>query len=482
MQELDLVDSMSQEERIYQNFCMDRIYPDDAKYSDKNDPMRPYISERALWKKCAEVQYFLLETGVEFGRGNQKNIDEAKVAFEKCDPLNMKLIESKVTKHDQLAVIEELGRYTSEKTKSYFHPGTTSYDIIDTARSNLLKGAWKEVMRPKVTEVIEKFCDLAETYEDVVQVGRTHLQNTSPVSFGGYISNYAKRLAQRVEKVDQCVDEFKGKISGIVGTGAGPTMIFGDRAEEFEERVLEKLDLEPDTTATQIVQKEGILDFGHFLVSLDGVLANYAEDMRFLYSSEVQEVTSRDNEKRLGGSSTDAGKNNPINWENIAGKYAEIESGMRVLYEMNRTNLQRDLRNSVQARYQPNKMMAEVYESFSRASGCMDMLSVNVDKIEKNLKRVREFPTEAATTILKGENFIHPEYGLPHSFVKEKAKESKRDKRKFIQVCKEDSEFLEVYKKMPEFKRSILEGEMENYLGSHQKRAMENVAYARSII
>lgn len=75
-----------------------------------------------------------------------------------------------------------------------------------------------------------------------------------------------------------------------------------------------------------------------------GVLANFANDMRILYSSEIQEVTSMDAAKRMGGSSADAGKNNPINWENIAGKFAIVESGMRILYEMMRTDMQRDLR------------------------------------------------------------------------------------------------------------------------------------------
>lgn len=75
-----------------------------------------------------------------------------------------------------------------------------------------------------------------------------------------------------------------------------------------------------------------------------GVLADFANDMRMLYSSEIQEVTSMDAAKRLGGSSADAGKNNPINWENIAGKFAVVESGMRVLYAMITTDFQRDLR------------------------------------------------------------------------------------------------------------------------------------------
>ena len=64
--------------------------------------------------------------------------------------------------------------------------------------------------------------------------------------------------------------------------------------------------------------------------------------------------------------SADPAKNNPINYENIAGTASVVESGMRILYEMIQTDLQRDLRGSKQARYQPQAMMTETYESFKK--------------------------------------------------------------------------------------------------------------------
>jgi adenylosuccinate lyase len=48
---------------------------------------------------------------------------------------------------------------------------------------------------------------------------------------------------------------------------------------------------------------------------LSKVLSDFAEDMRLLYSSRINKITSLD-AVRLKGSSADAGKNNPVNWEN----------------------------------------------------------------------------------------------------------------------------------------------------------------------
>jgi len=230
------------------------------------------------------------------------------------------------------------------------------------------------------------------------------------------------------------------------------------------------------------VQKDNLADAGNSLVTLGNVLADFSNDMRLLYSSAIHEVTSRDSAKRLGGSSTDAGKNNPINYENVFGKYAVIESAMRVIYELGRSDLSRDLRGSVQARYEPQNMMAESYQSFMRISKTLKKLSVNTDKMKENLEPVRDFPTEATVTILKGQNFIHSEYGIPHDFVKEMTKKSKKEGKKLLERCLEDGEFTEVYKNLSQEKIQILNGRLENYLGFAKKRCHDNIAYARRVI
>ena len=212
---LNLVGKLSDSERMYEEFCLTRIYPDDAKYAKSSEPLRPYLSEDALWRECAHIQQVLLETGVKFGRGSGKNIREIRRAMNSFSPLNAKLIEKNVTKHDQLAVIEEIGRSVSPETKYLLHPGTTSYDILDTTRSYLFKSAWNDVIKPEIKKSIGRLTDIAEKAKDILQVGRTHLQNTSPVLFGGELAKHATRLAERTEKCDYCFNDLRGKISGI---------------------------------------------------------------------------------------------------------------------------------------------------------------------------------------------------------------------------------------------------------------------------
>lgn len=458
------------------------ISPDDGKYAQES--LRAFLTPEAEWRACAKVQRELLAVRVEFGQAKAEHLAEVDKALEQIDPLNMALLEEQVTKHDQLAVLEELGRYIRNETKALLHPGTTSYDVVDTARSWLFRECWEKCLSPQIARVGLKLCELARTFEDVLQVGRTHLQKTSPVPFGLTFSGYAARIAERHQRCDAAFKALKGKVAGIVGTGSSVAMVIGPgKALEFERQVLARFGLEPDYTATQVVQKERLADVGNALSTLMHVLGDFADDMRILYSSDVNEVTSRDAKKRLGGSSADAAKNNPINWENIAGKVAVVESGMRVLYAMINTDLQRDLRSSVQGRYQPQGMMAEVMESFVRAERALNQLSINTDTVAANLQSVRDFPSEAMVAILRGHGFTRLTLGIGHDAVKEFAKKAQAEGRKLLAVALEDKEFRKFYESgLSENEQKVLRGELEHYIGPAKEKMAKNIEFAEKVL
>ena len=479
---IHLVSKLSAEERALREYALKTISPDDGRYRHASKALVPYLSEEAHWRTCALVQKILLETRVDFGQAQQKNLDEVVAALEKVNPLNMVLIEKEITRHDQLAVIEEIGNYVSTETKALLHPGTTSYDIVDTARAYLFKRAWFEVMRPEICVFLENLSVHGMVWQNILQVGRTHLQHTSPVPLMTTFAGYAARIAERTEKCDTIFSDLRGKVSGIVGTGASIEMVIGEgKSREFEQRALGKLGLKPDFTATQVTQKERLADVGHGLVTLMQVLGDFANDMRMLYSSEIAEVTSRTDEERLGGSSADAGKNNPIQWENICGKVAVVESGMRVLYEMIRSDFQRDLRSSVQGRYQPQQMMVEVYESFNRAIKALAELKINKENLTKYLQKVRDFPSEALVAITRKYGWIHPEYGVGHEAVKELAKKAKAERMTLLNAIAMDTPFWNFYQGLPEKEKRILQGELELYTGSAQEDAKNNFGYAMGV-
>ncbi len=482
-EDFDLVSKLDSEEERLKRFRLRCISPDDGKYGETGDPLREYLTAEAEWRECARMQLIFLETRAEFGKAKARHVEELRKALPKIDPLNISLLENdKRIRHDQLAVIEEIGRHVSPEVKSLLHPGTTSYDTLDSVRSYLFREAWKQVIRPKVKDTINLFCNMGRENISLMQVGRTHLQYTSPVTVGSVMGVFARRLGDRVQYLDRTFGSLKGKVSGIVGTGASIDMVIGlGRSEEFERAVLRKIGLEPDLAATQIVQKERLADVGNGLVTIAYVLGSFAEDMRRLYSSDIEEVTSLANAERLGGSSAAAGKNNPIDWENIAGTVPEIESGMRVLYSLIQSDHQRDLRGSKSARYQPQTMMDEVYQMFSTAVKSLPDLFFRTERIAEHLQRYAEFPDEATTAILRGAGYVHPEHGDGHTFVKIAARNARKSQRGLLEVALEDEHFRRFYERVDSVKQRILSGILEDYLGHTKRRAEENFEFAMSV-
>jgi adenylosuccinate lyase len=204
------------EERAVKEFQLRVVCPDDGKYAQKD--LTPYLSAEAEWLACVEVQRVLLATRVDFGaEATIEDLRTLESALPNIDVLNIALLEATGTKPDQLAVLAEMGRVTDEHILSLLHPGTTSYDILDTARSYLLKKAWNEKMRKLVVSVVEKILHIAEEFitpgDDgkirAIQVGRTHFQHTSPVPFGVTLVGYAARLSERMSKCDISFDSLR---------------------------------------------------------------------------------------------------------------------------------------------------------------------------------------------------------------------------------------------------------------------------------
>src|SRR3989338_5781135 len=145
--DLDLVEKLNEDERAIRRRRLRAVSPDDGKYAEDANDLRLFFSPEAEWLACARFQLSLLEARKEFGQAKQRHVDEVFAALENIDPLNMALLEEKVTRHDQLAVIEEIGRFVSPETKALLHTGTTSYDILDTAKAYMFKRVGFEVIR-----------------------------------------------------------------------------------------------------------------------------------------------------------------------------------------------------------------------------------------------------------------------------------------------------------------------------------------------
>ncbi|PIZ56797.1 hypothetical protein COY28_00700 [Candidatus Woesearchaeota archaeon CG_4_10_14_0_2_um_filter_57_5] len=328
-------------------------------------------------------------------------------------------------------------------------------------------------------------CDRAVHDADVLRVGRTHLQGTSPVTFGWHFAQYAARLADRFMRCDDAYANLRGKVRGIVGTGASIEQVVGvGGALGFERDVLAQLGLLPHRGSSQIVPRENLADAAHAIATLGMVLGDFANDIRLLYATGIAEVTTSTDAALLGLSSADATKNNPVNYENVIGKATMLKHLMGIVYELIPSDLERDLTNSVMGRYEPQGMMVMVHEMHARmGERCLPGLTIVRDNAEANLQRVRDNPGEAMTAILRGvEGWRSSTYGPGHDFVNKVAIQAQKDGSRLLDVAMTDPDFAHAYhSQMTETQRAILGGQLELYVGAVPDIIASNVSYARDL-
>lgn len=442
-------------EARYETFC-----PYDYKY--KHNELVPYLTAAAEIKYYTKVQAALMKGLHKFGKASEKNVKEMEDAVDKISPALVYELEEKVTKHDQQALImalkgnlqacekvnpllkDYLKGLVSRDTAKLIHPGTTSYDIVDTARAMMYRDSTNEIVIPESIKLLKNLVGLAEKYMDRVQIGRTHGQWTSPLTFGYALAMYAEGLADRIPKLRQGANSLEGKISGIVGTGASIASIVGkENALEFEGYVLEDvLKLNVSRASSQVTRKEKLADLTHYLITLAAVLADMSNSMRHLQRSEIHEIGEL-GEQRRGGSSADPSKSNPINFENVNGLFEVLSNAQNTVYHTIITDHQRDLRNSVMHRFEPTHLICGVFDSLKRLNKVMPKLAVYENQMDGHIKKASKLSkAEALNAILKA-HLVEDS----HERVRKWTTEAIKQDRDLIYVALEEKDINHLWEK-----------------------------------
>jgi fumarate hydratase class II len=179
---------------------------------------------------------------------------------------------------------------------------------------------------PTVENVAKAIRAKAEEFADVVKIGRTHLQDATPLTVGQEFGGWAALLERDVERLRQVLDGlFDLAIGGTaVGTGLNAHPEFAARAAA---RIAELTGLpfrsHPNKFAALSAHDEIVYASGA-LKTLAGSLMKIANDIRWLASGPrcgIGEITIPENEP---GSSIMPGKVNPTQSEAMTMVAAQV--------------------------------------------------------------------------------------------------------------------------------------------------------------
>jgi fumarate hydratase class II len=172
---------------------------------------------------------------------------------------------------------------------------------------------------PEVKKVQDAIVAKAEEFKDIVKIGRTHLQDATPLTVGQEMSGWANLLERDIERLRIALPGVLDLAIGgtAVGTGINSHPEFGDRAaKKIADLTGLPFKSHPNKFAALSAHDEIVFASGA-LKTLAASLMKIANDIRWLASGPrcgLGELTLPENEP---GSSIMPGKVNPTQSEAI---------------------------------------------------------------------------------------------------------------------------------------------------------------------
>lgn len=202
----------------------------------------------------------------------------------------------------------------------------SSNDSFPTAMHIAVVAAIRERLQPALIGLSGALDDKAEAWADIVKIGRTHLQDATPLTLGQEFSGYATQLAKASVRISgSSTDVFALAQGGTaVGTGLNAPPGF---AEAFATEVSGLLAIEFRTAENKfeaLATNDALVELSGALNTLAVALTKIANDIRLLGSGPragLGELRLPENEP---GSSIMPGKVNPTQCEMLTMVAAQV--------------------------------------------------------------------------------------------------------------------------------------------------------------
>ena len=282
------------------------------------------------------------------------------------------------TKHDVIAFVTNMAENVGDNGK-YIHFGLTSSDVLDTALSLQLKEAC-DLILSGVLSFERELIKLIKTHQKTLCVGRTHGMFAEPTTFGFKLTGFLAELRRNKRRLLAAAKQIAiVKLSGAVGT-------YSAQSVEIEKQVGKKLDLFPETLATQVIPRDRHAEVLWVLSMLGAGLERLAIEFRHLQRSEVAEVVEGFQPGQKGSSAMPH-KKNPISSENVTGLARLLRSYQQASLENIALWHERDIsHSSVERVVLPDAFIVCDY-ALARMTEVLKGIYVNKDQMAENILR-----------------------------------------------------------------------------------------------
>lgn len=179
---------------------------------------------------------------------------------------------------------------------------------------------------PSLEKTVETLGEMEKKYQDTIKLGRTHLQDATPISFGQEVSGWKKMISQNIKMIKQTIPTLLELPLGgtAVGTGLNTHPKFVKIAIQYISEWTSIPFKENSNKFHGLASKDAIVHSHGALNTLAVNLMKIGNDIRWLASGPrggLGEITIPENE---AGSSIMPGKVNPTQIEALTMICAQI--------------------------------------------------------------------------------------------------------------------------------------------------------------
>ena len=392
------------------------ISPVDGRYRSQLKELAPYFSEFGLihYRVRIEIEYFIALCQVplpqlqDIDAAVYPRLREIYTQFSQQDASAIKELE-KTTNHDVKAVEYFIKKKFDEAGlgayKEFIHFGLTSQDINNTAIPLSLKEASDKLILPLYRQVAGELQQMAQTWQQVPMLAKTHGQPASPTRLGKELLVFVERLEAQLALLDQV--PFSAKFGGATGNFnahfvAYPAIDWQAFGKAFVDQTLA---LKRGTYTTQIEHYDHLAAYADGLKRLNTILIDFARDVWQYVSMGYFKQKIKAGEI---GSSAMPHKVNPIDFENAEGNLGMANALFEFLAaKLPISRLQRDLTDSTVLRNLGVPLAHSVLALKSLQKG-LRKLELNPAAIEQDLEDNWAVVAEGIQTVLRREGYPEP--------------------------------------------------------------------------
>jgi adenylosuccinate lyase len=392
------------------------ISPVDGRYRRHTENYAQYFSEFGLikYRVWVEIEYFIALC--ELPLPQLQGIDNVlfpkmRGIYEKFNEENALEIKEteKVTNHDVKAVeyfikkrFEELGVGESQE---FVHFGLTSQDINNTAIPMSLKHASEQVLFPEIENVLSLISKMANEWESVSMLAKTHGQPASPTRLGKEMAVFVERVEKQFEQLKAV--PFSAKFGGATGNFNAHHVAFpANNWVDFGNSFVNKtLGLSRSQKTTQIEHYDNIAAYADALKRISTILIDFSRD---IWTYVMMEYFKQKIKAGEIGSSAMPHKVNPIDFENAEGNLGiAIAMLEHFSAKLPISRLQRDLTDSTVLR-NIGVPIAHIQIALKSLEKGINKLELNQAAIDRDLENNWAVVAEAIQTVLRREGYPKP--------------------------------------------------------------------------